>query len=372
MAKKLTIGIVANTAFNIYNFRSSLIQALIETGCRVIAIAPADDYVTLLKEKNIEFIELKKLNRKGANPWNDFKLLMELKNIYKENKIDVALQFTIKPNIYGTLAAKLVGTKAICTVTGLGYTFLNKNWKSKIAHHLYKIAFSYADVVLFQNADDLNTFIENKLVAKSKTQIVPGSGIDIEKFSPAFCVENTSDNKLHFLMIARLLKDKGIHEYIEAAKNTLQSHANIVFHLLGDIDNDNPTAIKKSALDSWIKEDIIQYHGYAKDTRPYICKADCVVLPSYREGMPRVILEAMAMAKPCITTNAPGCKDAVVENETGLICEVANADSLSKTIEKFILLDKTYKVQLGINARKRAEYYYSTSAVNQVYKNLLL
>lgn len=372
MAKKQSIGIVANTAFNIYNFRLPLIQALIKNGHKVVAIAPADDYVTLLKENQIDFIALKSLSRKGTNPINDLKLLLELKKIYQQEKLDVVLQFTIKPNIYGTLAAMLTNTKAICTVTGLGYTFLNKNITTRIAHQLYKRAFSYANVVLFQNADDLNLFVEKKLVDKSKTQVVPGSGIDIDKYSPEFCSKtNKQDDNIHFLMIARLLKDKGIYEYIAAANQILQQQKNIIFHLLGDIDTDNPTTIKKEELDNWINEGIIQYHGYTKDTRPFICHADCIVLPSYREGMPRVILEAMAMGKPSITTNAAGCKDAVIDGETGFICNAADANDLAKIMQKFILLDNTYKVHLGINARKRAEYNYSTIAVNQVYIDLI-
>ncbi len=378
MTKPLHIGIVANTAFNIYNFRLNLILALKQAGHHVYAIAPNDSYVALLQQQNIECIEIKNLARKGTNPVNDLKLVLELKNIYKKLQLDVVLQYTIKPNIYGTLAAKFLGIKSVCTVTGLGYTFLNDSFASKVAHRLYKIAFTYANKVLFQNQDDIEVFIQQKLVDVQKVQIVPGSGIDTKKFHPNYCIENElsylikrDENITRFLMIGRLLRDKGVYEFIEAAKQILQQHSNVDFHLLGDIDTDNPAAIAATELDNWIQDKTITYHGYAKDTRPYICMADCVVLPSYREGMPRVILESMAMAKTCITTKAPGCKDAVIDGESGLLCEVANADSLRAKMEEFILHKNDYKKTIGINARVRAENIFSQKMVNECYLKIL-
>lgn len=379
MTKPLNIGIVANTAFNIYNFRLGLINALKQEGHHVIAIAPKDEYVELLKENNIEFIEVQHLARKGTNPFNDFKLMNEFRQMYKQQKLDVVLQYTIKPNIYGTLAARLTNTKTICTVTGLGYTFLNKSIASKVAHNLYRLAFSFADKVLFQNNDDIDIFVKNKLVNKNKVELVAGSGIDIQKFHPDFCLSYHDDrgtispetDVTRFLMIARLLKDKGIYEYAEAAKQILLQNKNVEFHVLGEIDNENPSAIKKEELDNWIAQKIIIYHEHTKDTRPFICATDCVVLPSYREGMPRVILEGMAMGKPCITSDAPGCKDAIIDGKSGFFCKTADAVSLKESMERFILLEKTEKNQIGMNARKRAENVFSNEAVNLIYINLL-
>ncbi len=379
MTKPLNIGIVANTAFNIYNFRLGLINALKQEGHHVIAIAPKDEYVDLLKENNIEFIEVKNLARKGTNPLNDLRLLNEFRKIYKQQQLDVVLQYTIKPNIYGTLAARFTNTKTICTVTGLGYTFLNNGVASKVAHNLYRLAFSFANKVLFQNTDDLQIFTDNKFVDKQKTQIVPGSGIDINRFHPDFCLSchdylgtlSSETNVTRFLMIARLLKDKGIYEYVEAAKLILQDNKNVEFHLLGEIDNDNPSAIKKEELEQWIKDGVIHFHAHTKDTRPFICNSDCVVLPSYREGMPRVILEGMAMGKPCITTDAPGCKDAIADGETGFLCKTGNAVSLKESIQTFLSLDNVYKSKIGENARKRAENVFSTQNVNMIYIKLL-
>ena len=371
MSKPLNIGIVANTAFNIYNFRVGLINALKNEGHHVIAIAPKDEYTDLLRQNNIEFIEVQNLARKGTNPFNDVRLLNEFRKIYKQQHLDVVLQYTIKPNIYGTLAARFTSTKTICTVTGLGYTFLNNGLASKVAHSLYRFAFSFADKVLFQNNDDIEIFVSNKLVDKHKVQLVAGSGIDIQKFHPDFCSKKNEDRITRFLMIARLLKDKGIYEYVDAAKQILQKNENAEFHVLGDIDNDNPTAIKKEELEDWIRQKSIIYHTHTKDTRPFICATDCVVLPSYREGMPRVILEGMAMGKPCITTDAPGCKDAVIDGESGFLCRAADVISLKESMERFIAAEKTYKIQIGKNARKRAENIFSNEAVNLTYINLL-
>ena len=339
----------------------------------MVAIAPKDNYVDLLSENDIEFIELKKLARKGTNPINDLLLVNELRKIYKRNNLDVVLQYTIKPNIYGTLAASLSNTKTICTVTGLGYTFLNKNLTSKIAHQLYRFAFKKADKILFQNTDDLQTFLDFNLAEKSKCGIIHGSGIDVEKFHPDFCktIENTKSENTRFLMIGRLLKDKGIFEYIEAAQFVKQQFPKTEFHVLGEIDTQNPSAIKKEELENWIKNDIIIYNEHAKDTRPFICNADCVVLPSYREGMPRVILEGMAMAKPCITTDAPGCKDSVIDGDSGFICKTADSQSLANAMQTFILLSKDDKVKLGINARKRAENVFSSIYINAKYLDFI-
>lgn len=368
------IGISANTAFNLYNFRLGLIKALQNAGYKVFAIAPYDEYADKLIAEDIPFIEVKQLARKGTNPFQDFLLMNEYRKIFKKNKIDIVLQYTIKPNIYGTLAAVFTNTKTICTVTGLGYTFLNDSLSNKIAHRLYKLSFGKANIVLFQNADDLQLFLEKGLVQKDKAGVVNGSGIDTDYFYPEFCkdkINNEQQKQTAFLMVARLLKDKGVYEYITAATKILSENKNAVFHLLGALDDGNPAAIKKQELEDWINSGIIIYHPHTHDIRSYYCDADCVVLPSYREGMPRVLLEAMAMGKPCITTDAPGCKDAVVEDNTGFICNTADSVSLASCMRNFINLNIEYKNQLGINARKRAINEYSITHIVKFYFDLI-
>lgn len=371
MTRPLHIGIVANTAFNIYNFRLGLIKALQADGHHVVAIAPEDGYVSLIKENDIAFIAVKHLARKGTNPLHDMRLANELRSIYRANELDLVLQYTIKPNIYGTLAAQLTGTKTICTVTGLGFTFLNDTIASKVARKLYKLAFSLADNVLFQNEDDIRIFQDNQLVSAAKVTLVPGSGIDTDHFHPGFCTPEKQSDSLRFLMIGRLLKDKGIYEYASAARQVRQQFPDATFHLLGDIDTDNPSAIRPEELQAWIDSGDIIYHPHTKDTRPFICAADAVVLPSYREGMPRVILEAMAMGKPAITTNAPGCKDAVAHGETGIIVEVANAEALKNGLLQFLQMPVADRKKMGEKARERAEAVFSAKHIHKIYRNLI-
>jgi len=361
------IAIVANTSFNIVNFRLPLMHFLKENNFNVIAIAPQDDYSETIISNGFKFIPIKKLTRKGTNPIQDLQLLIELRKIYKQEKIDVALQYTIKPNIYGSLATLFSKTKTICTVTGLGYTFLNKSIASSISKLLYKIAFLRSNLVFFQNQEDANLFAQKRLVNNNKTKIINGSGIDVEYFHPSFCKQNELENSLvRFLFIGRLLKDKGIYEYIGAAQKIIEKYNNTTFTIVGDFDENNPSGIQKEKLTSTLITDKIIYQGYVKDTRNIICASDCVVLPSYREGLPRVLLEAMAMQKPCIATNVAGCKDAVDE-QCALFADVADTTSLYKAMEKYILLDNTTKIEMGKHARQRAESRFSVQLIAKNY-----
>lgn len=362
------IAIVANTSFNIVNFRLPLMQHLKNIGYRVIAIAPEDEHTPTIHIHNFEYIPLTKLARKGTNPFQDLKLLVELKNIYKKENITIALQFTIKPNIYGSLAAVLSNTKTICTVTGLGYTFLNNSLASTISKFLYKIAFHYAQLIYFQNTDDENLFIQKNIAQPNKTKVINGSGIDTAHFHPNYCKKNpTEKNTLTFLFIGRLLKDKGILEFLKAAQKITAKHNNTYFAIVGECDTNNPSAISQATLHNYLLENRITYLGYQKDTRNAICQADCLVLPSYREGLPRVILEAMAMQKPCITTNTAGCKDAV-DKTCAILANVADTESLALAIEKFITLTTPQKEEMGVAARNRAIQKFSIEIINQKYQ----
>ncbi|MCB9032637.1 MAG: glycosyltransferase family 4 protein [Chitinophagales bacterium] len=367
----LKIGVVANTAFNIYNYRLGLMRFLKAQGHTVYAIAPTDDYTTLIEQQGFECIAVKHLSRKGTNPINDIRLLFELKSIYKKLQLDVVLQYTIKPNIYGTLASKLSNTKAICTITGLGYTFLNKGLAASVAKKLYQVALQYAHKVVFQNTTDKELFIQLNLVDKNKTAIVNGSGIDTDFFNPDYCSSiEKKNNQFAFLMVARLLKDKGIYEYIAAAKFIQQKYKQAIFYLIGDIDEDNPSSITEVELNEWINNKTISYLGYQKDIRPYYCMADVVVLPSYREGMPRVVLEALAMQIPVITTNAPGCNDAI-DDTCGIKVDVKDIESLQNAMKKMLQLDETKLMQMRISSRQRAINVYSEKIICEFYQSVL-
>lgn len=372
MKKHLKIGVVANTSFNILNFRMGLIKALLQNGYDVVIIAPEDEHTAQLKASGIPFFPIKGLSRKGSNPIKDLMLAIEFFFIYRKLNLNVALQYTIKPNIYGSLGGFLAGVKTVSTVTGLGYVFLNKGLTSTIAKWLYKIAFTFTGKVLFQNQDDYQLFVNEGLVKVDKADVVPGSGIDTQFFHPDFCKKQTKDgHSTSFVMIARLLIDKGLREYIEAARLVKKVQADAHFVLAGDLDQGNPAGIKKEELDAWIKEGVIDYRGFQKDTRAVICAADAVVLPSYREGMPRVILEGMSMGKPCITTDTPGCRDTIVNGESGFLCKVADAPSLADSLLKFVNLTTDERSQMGRKSRMRAENEYSIERVTSEYLSLL-
>lgn len=366
------IGIIANTSWNIINFRLGLIKALQKNGHEVVLIAPKDEHTEELKQQGFPIIIVSGLSRKGTNPIKDLLLVFELAKIYKREKLDLVLQYTIKPNIYGSLAGMLTRTKTVSTVTGLGYVFLNNGLSSTIAKLLYQIAFKFSYLVYFQNSDDKELFENTGLVSPHKSRLIHGSGIDTESFHPDYISIHPKDtSKITFLMVARLLIDKGVNEYVSAAKIIQKKYPHTQFLLLGDQDKGNPAAVNEEDIAKIKKEGIVQLLGFKKNTRDYIGSSDVVVLPSYREGIPRVILEAFAMAKPCITTDAPGCKHTVDDKINGLICKVANAEDLAQKIEDFILLDDKTKENMGNNARKKALEIYSIANITKEYLTII-
>lgn len=344
-----TIAIVINTSWNIFNFRVGLLKALQKEGYKIVCIAPLDKYSKKLQQLGFEYYDIK-INNKGINPIEDIKLIKNYYNLYKKINPDVILQYTIKPNIYGSIAARLLFKKVISNISGLGTVFLNDKVSSKIARWLYKVSL-VKNTVFFQNSEDRDIFVNNKLVKKEQTDLLPGSGINIEVYRPS---ENFVENEnLTFMMIARLVKDKGIVEYIEAIKIIKEKYENVEFKLLGSLYPGNPTAVSNDELDSWIDQGLINYLGHSDDVKSEILKVDCIILPSYREGLSRVLLEAAALAKPIITTNVPGCKDVVDDGVNGLLCKVKSADNLASKIEIMILLPKEELVSMGQKGREK-------------------
>jgi len=345
--KKIAISI--NTSWNIYNFRLGLIKALQKEGFEVYAIAPKDDYSDKLESLRVKHIDIF-MNNKGTNPVEDIKTIWEYYKIYKQIKPDVALHYTIKPNIYGTIGAKLAGVKVINNISGLGTVFLNDSISSKIARNLYKVALQFSNKVFFQNPSDKELFIQKKLVEENKTDLLPGSGIDTGKFKP---LEKEKSDKFKFLFIARLVRDKGIIEYIEAAQEILKDYKNVEFQVLGAFYPGNPTAITKEQIDEWIKNGIITYLGVSDNVSEIIKNSDCVVLPSYREGLSRVLLEAASMAKPIITTDTPGCRDVVEDGINGFLCKVKDSKDLADKMEKMLNLSEEERIKMGKAGREK-------------------
>ncbi|VAW45895.1 Lipid carrier : UDP-N-acetylgalactosaminyltransferase / Alpha-1,3-N-acetylgalactosamine transferase PglA; Putative glycosyltransferase [hydrothermal vent metagenome] len=363
-----TIAIVINTSWNIYNFRLGLLHALRDEGYRVVAIAPKDDYSAKLEQLGFEYHEIK-INNKGTNPVQDLMLLGNLYRVFRKVRPDVILQYTIKPNIYGTLAAKLAGIPVINNISGLGTVFLNNNLSSKLARMLYRFSLGFAQKVFFQNPYDRQLFIDNRLVKPEVTDLLPGSGINLMKFQPAKLAKPDvlkSDAPFVFLLVARMIKDKGIMEFSAAAKIILDdaTHAQKVeFWLLGDLYPGNPTAISKQEIDKWQTDGTVKYLGHVDDVSAVINQANCVVLPSYREGLSRVLLEASALAKPIVTTDVPGCRDVVDDGVNGYLCIPKDAENLAIHMLKIMALPKDKLIEMGKHGRLKVEQQFDEKIV---------
>ncbi len=347
----MRIAIVINTSWNIYNFRLNLVQAFLEQGHEVVAIAPPDAYSPKLIAAGCRYVPLR-MENKGTNPLQDTVLIKRFYTVFKKVRPDVILQYTIKPNIYGTLAAKLAGIPTINNVSGLGTVFIVRNLVSKVAQSLYRLAFRFPAKVFFQNHDDQELFIHYKLVNPCLTEVLPGSGIDLKRFTPALVF--TRSTPFTFLMIARVLYEKGVVEFVEASRILKQKYPDIHCQLLGALDEAGNIGIKKNTFMTWVEEGIIEYLGTSDEVAAIILKADSVVLPSYREGTPKTLLEAAALGKPIVTTNVPGCKETVMDGENGFLCEVRNAADLAAKMEQLYLLPATELKKMGALSRQLA------------------
>ena len=346
----MRIAIVLNTSWNIYNFRLGLIKALFNEGHEIVAIAPKDEYTDRLIELGCKYEEVK-LDSRGANPIKDFGLTIELFNIYRRIKPDVILHYTIKPNIYGTFAASLLGIPVVNNVCGLGTAFLNKNIVSRIAIAMYRLSFRFPKLVFFQNKDDQKFFMDSKLISNTKSDILPGSGIDINHFKP---LKRTRNGRFTFLLISRLIHDKGILEYIEAIKVLKSKGVDADFQILGQIDEKHSRGIPEKLVNEWVDQGVVDYLGTTDDVRPYINNSDCIVLPSYREGTPRSLIEAASSARPIVATDVAGCNNIVTNDLNGLLCKPANVDDLASKMEDMLNTDNNKLDQMGKESRNIA------------------
>jgi len=363
----MRIAIVLNTSWNIHNFRLNFIRKLQADGHEIHTIAPKDDCTHLLVEAGCHYHQVR-MDSRGANPIKDSALIFELWSIYRKVKPDVILHYTIKPNIYGTIAASLLKIPVINNVCGLGTIFLKENLVSKIAILLYKWSFRFPKKVFFQNPDDLALFIDRKLIRPEIADLLPGSGIDLNKFTPR---EFTRNKSFTFLLISRLISDKGIFEYIEAVKKLKTKGIDARFQILGATDPKHKRGIKLKIIHSWIASGTIEYLGTTMDVRGFIQQADCIVLPSYREGTPRTLLEAASSGKPIIATDVPGCHHVVKDSYNGLLCELKNADDLAEKMFMMANYDDATLRRFGQNGRKKVESEFDESIVINKYLNSL-
>jgi glycosyltransferase involved in cell wall biosynthesis len=365
----MKVMIVLNTAWNLVNFRAGLIRALVAQGYEVVAVAPYDDYAPRLAELGCRY-EPMPMDNKGTHPGRDLLLFFRFLNLLRRERPDVYLGYTVKPNVYGSLAAHTLGIPVVNNIAGLGAVFIRDNWLTRLVRLLYKSALSRSQHVFFQNDEDMGLFVERGLVAPNKVSRLPGSGVDLTAF--AYVSMPSPDNRaIVFLLVARLLWDKGVGEYIEAARLVRQKYPAAKFQLLGFLDVKNPTAVSSDEMSAWVDEGVVEYLGVADDVKPYLAGADCVVLPSYREGVPRSLLEAAAIGRPIVTTDAIGCRDAVDDGMSGLLCRVADADDLADKLLQIIAMSVDDRAGMGLAGRRKMEREFDEKIVIRRYVEVI-
>ncbi|MET0242737.1 MAG: glycosyltransferase family 4 protein [Flavitalea sp.] len=358
------IAFVSNSAWSVYNFRLDVILSLIEAGHSIIVFAPADDFSDLLKQSGCEFVAIS-FNNKTINPFNDLAFYRQLKKLYTRHRPDFIFHYVAKPNIYGSLAAASIGIPSVAVVTGLGYPFAKRNWLFHVLKNLYRLALRNTREVWFLNNDDAKVFTNEKITGIEKMKVLPGEGVNTEHFAPISVVKNRT---FTFIMSTRLLKSKGIMIYADAARILWRKNYDVRFELIGFTEDQHPDSIQKADLEKWQREGLITYLGFAKDVRPFLARAHCFVFPSfYNEGIPRCLMEAAAMELPVITSATKGCREVVINNETGYICKTKDAFDLADKMEKMLLLDHQDQRRMGRAGRAYVASKFSIGKIVEEY-----
>ncbi|MFZ1742763.1 MAG: glycosyltransferase family 4 protein [Pontixanthobacter sp.] len=326
------IVLTVNASWNIWNFRKPLVEALLADGHRVTILAPTDETVSKLTGLGADYVPLE-MDVRGLGLLSNLGLVGHFKRHFSVLKPDVVLSYTIKNNIFGAVAARAMNIPFLPNVTGLGTIFLGSKPMFLAGKLLYRFALGRLPIVFVQNDDDREFLIANHLLKQQQVKMLPGSGIDLEGFSASPLLGKEAGTI--FLMISRLIRDKGVGEYLDAARIAKAANPELVFQLLGPLGSENRTAISESELTPYAEDGSVTYLGATDDVRPYVQAAHCVVLPSYREGAPRSLIEAAAMGRPIITTDVPGCRAVVENGVSGLLCEVRDAKSLAASCLQF-------------------------------------
>lgn len=359
----------ANDLWNVANFRLRLVEALEAAGYKVSIAGPPDaSWQTRLALANRRILPLP-MRKAGLAPWHEGMLLFRFLRLLRRERPDLLLTFTPKPNIYGALAAGALGIPAVPNVSGLGTAFIRGGPLRRLLSLLYRRAFRAAPVVLFQNEDDQRLFLQEGLASVRQARLLPGSGVDLQRFQPQ--PARSADSRTHFLFVGRLLGDKGVRELVEAARLVRPRFPHVRVQLLGFVDAANRTAIGQDELDAWVGNGIVDYLGSSDDVRPFLAQADAVVLPSYREGLPRSLLEAAAMGKPLIATDVPGNRAVVEDGGNGFLCEPRDALALATALERFLSLSPDERRQLGQRARQKIVAGFSETKVIDAYTGVI-
>ncbi len=393
MPTKPRIVFVANTSWGIYKFRLYLIKKLIADGFSIFVLAPRDKYTSLFEElPGLTYIQLVKFRGKSLSPFHDMQLFRELLHHYRQIRPSLIFHYTIKANIFGSLAASRVGSPSVSVITGLGYTFSTNKLLRAIAKVLYRGALKKNKEVWFLNGDDQSVFVGERLVKKENTFLLPGEGVDTEAFYPApyeaaaraaaasghgsaapistiSKVSNT--DPVTFLLIGRVIRHKGIFEFIQAAESLRSRGLRAQFQLLGFFDDGNPVAISRQQVEEWTRQGSISYLGQTDDVAPFIEKADCIVLPSYREGMPLSLLEGASMCKALIASDTPGCREVISNGSNGYLARNKDAKDLADKMEKYYLLSPEEKRRMGLKGREKVIASFTREIVTKIYLDKL-
>ncbi len=346
----------------VYNFRGDLIKAIVAKGFDIIVTGPDRVDVDKIKALGAKFVEIP-MNKTGTSILGDLKYCQALTRLFKTEKPNIVFGYTIKPVVYGSIAAWRANVPNInAMITGGGYTFISTSWKARllgtIVRFLYRIGLRCAHHVIFQNNDDLREFCEFGLVQRDKCFVVNGSGVNMEYFKPV-----PFPDQMTFLMISRLLKSKGVGEYLEAASIAKQKHPEVRFMLLGKYETNMQDALSKDYVQKFIDDGIVERFEETSDVRPYYAQCSVYVLPSYREGTPRTVLEAMAMGRPIITTDANGCRETVIDGQNGFLVPIRNVDILANKM--FWMIENLQaRSKMGDASRQLAEEKFDVRKVN--------
>lgn len=363
--KDKKIAVIENGLISTYTMREALMLRLIEEGCEVYILTHTNSFVPQVEKMGLKVVNVGSGN---LNPIKVSLYIYNLRRALKKIKPDVCLTFSIRPAIWGNLITRELNIPTITNITGIGPLFISKSLVYRTARSMYRKALNKTKKVFFQNYDDMNLFLERKFVKISVAERIPGSGIDYNKFKPIILKEKDPDTFI-FLFIGRLIKDKGIFEYINAARSIRKKFHNTIFNVIGPFWTQNlkKNTITHSQLQNWIDEGVIDYLGEKKDVRKFIAEADCIVLPSYREGTSNTLLEAASMGKPAIATNTTGCNEIITDRVTGFLCRVKDEHDLAEKMEQMILLPSDERNEMGKKARIKIIKEYDKQIVIDAY-----
>lgn len=353
-----TVLIIVNHNITIYNFRKELVEQLISKGYRVIVVLPIIEETKKIVDLGCEVIDVP-VERRGTNPIHDAKLFFQYLKIIKEIKPEIVLTYTIKPNVYGGLASSIAGIPYICTITGLGSAIEGGGLLGRLSLFLYKAGLRKVNTIFFQNSSNHDIF-ENHGISKGRGIVVNGSGVNLKEYQdipfPA------KDKAVEFLFISRIMKTKGIDEFLDMCKYIKNRYEDVKFHILGFCEDDYLEKLKDLE-----KEEIIQYHGLQEDIRPFMKNTQCLIHPSYHEGMSNVCMEAAACGRVVIASDIPGCRELVWHNESGYLVKPQDTKSLIEAVEFFLQLTYEDKVSMGLFGKKKIEENFSRDKIVQTY-----